>query len=47
MRQTKINLLADPPPPSIAQEGLPRTIKEHSEADIPEWLTETIIHLDE
>lgn len=46
MRQTKINLLADPPP-AKPQEGLPRTIKEHSDAEIPEWLTKTVIHLEE
>ncbi len=46
MRQTKINLLADPPPPK-SQEGLKLTIKEHSDAEIPEWLTKTVIHLEE
>jgi ribonuclease Z len=46
MRQTKINLLADPPAPK-SQEGLKLTIKEHSDADIPEWLTKTVIHLEE
>jgi ribonuclease Z len=44
MRQTKINLLADPPAPK-SQEGLELTIKEHSDAEIPEWLTKTVIHL--
>jgi len=46
MRQTKINLLADPPPPK-SQEELELTIKEHSDAEIPEWLTKTVIHLEE
>jgi hypothetical protein len=46
MRQTKINLLADPPAPK-SQEGLKLTIKEHSDAEIPEWLTKTVIHLEE
>jgi len=46
MRQTKINLLADPPAPK-SQEGLELTIKEHSDAEIPEWLTKTVIHLEE
>ena len=46
MRQTKINLLADPPP-AKPQEGLTLTIKEHSDAEMPEWLEKTVIHLDE
>ncbi len=46
MRQTKINLLADPPA-AKSQEGLKLTIKEHSDAEIPEWLTKTVIHLEE
>jgi hypothetical protein len=46
MRQTKINLLADPPP-AKSQEGLELTIKEHSDAAMPEWLTKTVIHLEE
>ena len=46
MRQTKINLLADPPP-AKPQEGLKLTIKEHSEADMPEWLEKTVIVLEE
>lgn len=45
MRQTQMNLLGDPPAPK-SQEGLTLTRKEHSDAIIPEWLTETIIHLD-
>jgi len=47
MRQTKINLLADPPPPTKSQEGLTLTIKEHSDADMPDWLQETVIELKE
>jgi ribonuclease Z len=46
MRQTKLNLLADPPPPK-SLEGLEVTTKEHSEALIPEWLTKTAIELEE
>ena len=46
MRQTKINLLADPPPP-IPQEGTDLTIGPPSEATMPDWLTETVIHLEE
>ncbi len=46
MRQTKLNLLADPPPPK-SLEGLELTTKEHSEAVIPEWLTNTMIRLEE
>jgi ribonuclease Z len=46
MRQTNINLLADPPP-AKSQEGLELTIKGHSDAEMPEWLTKTVIHLDE
>lgn len=46
MRQTKINLLADPPP-AKSQEGLKLTIKEHSDAAMPEWLTKTVIHLED
>ena len=45
MRQTQMNLLGDPPAPK-SQEGLTLTRKEHSDAIIPEWLTETVIHLD-
>ena len=47
MRQTKINLLADPPPPTKSQEGLTLTIKEHSDADMPDWLQETVIELED
>jgi ribonuclease Z len=47
MRQTKINLLADPPPPAKSQENLTLTIKEHSDAEIPEWLEKTVIVLEE
>ena len=46
MRQTKINLLADPPP-AKPQEGLKLTIKEHSDAEIPDSLEKTVIHLEE
>jgi ribonuclease Z len=46
MRQTKVNLLADPPP-AKSLEGLELTTKEHSEALIPEWLTKTAIQLEE
>ncbi len=46
MRQTKLNLLADPPPPK-SLEGLEVTTKEHSDALIPEWLTKTMIRLEE
>ena len=45
MRQTKINLLADPPP-AKPQEGLTLTLKEHSDAEIPEWLEKTVILLE-
>ena len=45
MRQTQMDLLGDPPAPK-SQEGLTVTRKEHSDAIIPEWLTETVIHLD-
>ncbi len=46
MRQTKINLLADPSA-AKSQEGLKLTIKEHSDAEMPDWLTKTVIHLEE
>jgi len=43
MRQAKINLLADPPP-AKPQEGIDLTIGPSSNATIPEWLEETVIH---
>ena len=46
MRQAKINLLSDPPPP-IPQEGIDLTIGPKSKATMPDWLTETVIHLEE
>jgi ribonuclease Z len=46
MRQTKINLLANPPPP-IPQEGIDLTVGPHSKATIPDWLEETVIRLEE
>jgi ribonuclease Z len=42
MRQTKINLLADPPP-AKHQEGVDMTLGPKSKATIPEWLEETVI----
>ena len=46
MRQTNINLLADPPPP-IPQEGIDLTVGPSSEATMPDWLTKTVIRLEE
>jgi len=45
-RQTKINLLADPPP-AKSQEGVDLTIGPPSEATMPVWLTNTIIEMEE
>ena len=46
MRQTKIDLLADPPP-AKPQEGIDLTIGPKSEATMPDWLTETVIEFKE
>ena len=46
MRQAKINLLADPPP-AKPQEGIDLTIGPSSKATMPDWLTKTVIHLEE
>ena len=46
MRQAKINLLADPPP-AMPQEGIDLTIGPKSKATMPDWLTKTVIHLEE
>lgn len=46
MRQARIDLLSDPPP-AKDQEGLVRTILEHSDAAIPEWLTNTAIEYED
>lgn len=45
-RQTKINLLADPPP-AKSQEGIDLTIGPASDATMPVWLTNTIIEMPE
>jgi len=45
-RQTKINLLADPPP-AKSQEGVDLTIGPPSKATMPVWLTNTIIEMEE
>ena len=45
-RQTKINLLSDPPP-AKPQEGIDLTIGPKSKATMPDWLTETVIELEE
>jgi len=42
MRQTKINLLSDPPPPK-PQEGIDLSVGPPSKATIPEWLKKTVI----